>query len=352
MDHPDEHFMQRCFDLARLGAGATNPNPMVGAVLVHNNRIIGEGYHRAYGQAHAEVNAVKSVRPEDRALLQKATLYVSLEPCNIHRNTPPCTSLILEEGIPRVVVASKDYTPGVNGSGLDRLRKANVEVKVGVLEEKGRRLSRPRNTFVTQDRPYILLKYAQSANCIFSPVEAEQLWLTNPYSKRLVHQWRSEMAAIMVGANTALTDNPLLTNRMYFGKSPVRVLLDLKGNLPENLQLFEGAPPTLLFRPGTQPAYPGLPSSVKQYPIPSEASPLSYLLKKLNELQLSSLMVEGGINTLRQFIQQDIWDEARVLTAPRYLKAGRLAPVLPSTPSFSTHLADDRLDHFFHPRFR
>jgi diaminohydroxyphosphoribosylaminopyrimidine deaminase/5-amino-6-(5-phosphoribosylamino)uracil reductase len=229
MENPDEHFMQRCFDLACLGAGATSPNPVVGAVIVHQNRIIGEGYHMAYGKAHAEVNAVRSIRAEDRHLLKQATLYVSLEPCNIHRNTPPCTLLILEESIPRVVVSTVDHTPGVDGSGLARLRAAGVEVTVGVLEKEGQRLSQARNTFITRHRPYILLKYAQSANGIFAPEDNRQLWLTNPYSKRLVHKWRSEASAILVGANTAIADNPRLNNRLYYGKSPVRVILDLKG---------------------------------------------------------------------------------------------------------------------------
>jgi diaminohydroxyphosphoribosylaminopyrimidine deaminase/5-amino-6-(5-phosphoribosylamino)uracil reductase len=352
MENPDEHFMQRCFDLACLGAGATSPNPVVGAVIVHQNRIIGEGYHMAYGKAHAEVNAVRSIRAEDRHLLKQATLYVSLEPCNIHRNTPPCTLLILEESIPRVVVSTVDHTPGVDGSGLARLRAAGVEVTVGVLEKEGQRLSQARNTFITRHRPYILLKYAQSANGIFAPEDNRQLWLTNPYSKRLVHKWRSEASAILVGANTAIADNPRLNNRLYYGKSPVRVILDLKGNLPYSLNVFSDGAPTLLFRTNDLPQLLDLPESVRCYIIPDGEEPLRYLLQQLHELQLSTLMVEGGIQTLQQFITLELWDETRVLTAPKYLASGRTAPALPVPPSFSEQIGDDRLELFYRSTIR
>lgn len=352
MEIRDEHFMQRCFDLARLGAGSTAPNPPVGAVIVHRGRIIGEGYHRAYGEAHAEVNAVNSVAPEDEHLLKEATLYVSLEPCNIHRNTPPCTLLILQKGIPRVVVSSIDRTPGVNGSGLDRLQAAGVDVTAGVLEQQGQRLSRARNTFVTQNRPYILLKYAQSANGIFAPQDNRQLWLTNAYSKRLVHKWRSESSAILAGANTAIADNPQLNNRLYYGASPVRVLLDLRGNLSPTLRLFTDGAPTLLFRAHGLPAYPNLPVAVECFTMPRGEPHLPFLMHQLKARQLSTLMVEGGIHTLQQFIDAGLWDEARVLTSGKYLPAGRPAPVLPVAPVSTERLGSDRLDHFYRVDFR
>ncbi|MEQ8705838.1 MAG: bifunctional diaminohydroxyphosphoribosylaminopyrimidine deaminase/5-amino-6-(5-phosphoribosylamino)uracil reductase RibD [Phaeodactylibacter sp.] len=352
MDNYDEHFMQRCFDLARLGAGKTAPNPMVGAVIVHQGRIIGEGYHQAYREAHAEVNAVRSIAAEDRHLLKSSTLYVSLEPCNIHRNTPPCTLLILQEGIPRVVVSDVDQTPGVNGSGLDRLRKAGVDVTVGVLKAQGKRLSLARNTFVTGHRPYILLKYAQSANGIFAPEDNRQLWLTHAYSKRLVHKWRSESSAILVGANTALADDPQLTNRLYYGPSPVRVLLDLKGNLPPGLKVFSDGAPTLLFRAPHLPGMSGLPASVRCFPIPEGAAPVRYLLSQLYRLQLSTLMVEGGIHTLRQFINEGLWDEALVLTSGQYQPSGRQAPALPLPPVQSDTLGSDRIDWFYRTPIR
>lgn len=352
MDHRDEHFMQRCFDLARLGAGSTSPNPMVGAVIVHRGRIIGEGYHRAYGEAHAEVNAVKSVTPADRPLLRESTLYVSLEPCNIHRNTPPCTLLILQEGIPRVVVSSVDQTPGVNGSGLDRLRKAGVEVKAGVLQKQGERLSQARNTFVSEYRPYIQLKYAQSANGIFAPENNQQLWLTHPYTKRLVHKWRSEASAILVGANTALADNPQLSNRLYYGRSPVRVLIDRKGNLPSNLRIFTDGAPTLLFRAQGLPEMANLPETVQCIEIPETAASIPFLLHQLHDLKLSTLMVEGGIQTLQAFIDQGLWDEALVLTAASYLPSGRRAPHLPVGPVSTYQLGSDKVSLFYRPQIR
>ena len=352
MDHRDEHFMQRCFDLARRGAGSTSPNPMVGAVIVHEGRIIGEGYHRAYGEAHAEVNAVKSVAPADRSLLRESTLYVSLEPCNIHRNTPPCTLLILQEGIPRVVVSSVDQTPGVNGSGLDRLRKAGVDVKTGVLQEQGERLSQARNTFVTEYRPYIQLKYAQSVNGIFAPVDNKQLWLTHPYTKRLVHKWRSEASAILVGANTALADNPQLSNRLYYGRSPVRVLIDRKGNLPSNLRIFTDGAPTLLFRGQGLPEIANLPETVQCIEIPETAASIPFLLRQLHDLKLSTLMVEGGIQTLQAFIDQGLWDEALVLTAVSYLSSGRRAPNLPVGPVSTYQLGSDKVSLFYRPPIR
>ncbi len=345
MNTADEHFMQRCFDLALLGAGYTAPNPMVGAVVVHRGRIIGEGYHRAYGQAHAEVNAVQSIAPQDRHLLPESTLYVSLEPCNIHRNTPPCTLLILNEGIRRVVVSCLDRTPGVNGSGLERLRNAGVEVKAGVLEEQGRRLSAMRNRFVTGQRPYLLLKYAQSANGIFSPHDNRQLWLTHNRTQRLVHKWRGVCPAIMVGANTALADNPQLTNRHYYGPSPLRVVYDREGNLPNSLKLFSDGHPTLLFL--GQPAQGGYGSGVSVEQVPQRADPITYMLQRLAALQISTLMVEGGLHTLNTLLERGLWDEARVLTAAKHVPPGRPAPQLPHPPAASCSLQGDRIDVFF-----
>lgn len=345
MNTADEYFMQRCFDLALLGAGRTAPNPMVGAVIVHRGRIIGEGYHRAYGQPHAEVNAVQSIAPQNRHLLRESTLYVSLEPCNIHRNTPPCTLLILKEGIRRVVVSCLDLTPGVNGSGLERLRKAGVEVKAGVLQKQGQQLSAMRNCFVTEQRPYLLLKFAQSANGIFAPSDNRQLWLTHDRTRRLVHKWRSASPAIWVGANTALADDPQLTNRYYYGPSPLRVIYDRAGNLPKNLKLFSDGHPTLLFlgRPSQNQYGPEV--TVEQ--VPDQADPIEYMLNRLAALQISTLMVEGGIHTLNNLLKRGLWDEARVLTAAKHVPPGRPAPQLPHPPAASYHLHGDRIDLFF-----
>jgi diaminohydroxyphosphoribosylaminopyrimidine deaminase/5-amino-6-(5-phosphoribosylamino)uracil reductase len=339
----DQQYMQRCFDLAMLGKGHTSPNPIVGAVLVHKGRIIGEGYHRAYRQAHAEVNAVASVKAEDRPLIPHSTLYVSLEPCNIHRNTPPCTLLILRERIPRVVIAYLDHTPGVDGSGVERLRKAGVEVKVGVLQEQGRQLSQIRNTFVQQNRPYIILKWAQSADGFFAPEQQEQLWLSNAYSKRLVHKWRSETDAILVGYQTARSDNPKLNNRLYYGGQPCRILIDREGSLPEDYHLMDGSQPTIVITENEQ-----TPDAdhLKYMHVSMSGDWLEHILHQLAELQLSSVIVEGGIKTISAFLEKNLWDEARVLTASRNLSQGRRAPVLPVPPKDHFLIGSDRLSWY------
>ncbi|MEL7221988.1 MAG: bifunctional diaminohydroxyphosphoribosylaminopyrimidine deaminase/5-amino-6-(5-phosphoribosylamino)uracil reductase RibD, partial [Bacteroidota bacterium] len=240
-------FMQRCFDLARMGAGTTSPNPMVGAVIVHQNRIIGEGYYKKDGGPHAEVMAVNSVADQDRHLLQQSTIYVSLEPCNIYGRTPPCSKLILESGIPHLVVASGDLTEGVNGSGLALLKENGVKVEVGLLAKQGEQLSAYRNIYVSQNRPYVLLKYAQTKNGFLAPQPARPFWLTNAYSKRLVHKWRIDTDAILIGSGTARTDNPALTARHFPGKQPTRIVIDRNASLKDDLQLFDGQHPTIVY---------------------------------------------------------------------------------------------------------
>jgi len=310
----ENRFIRRCFDLARLGAGKVSPNPMVGAVLVCDGRIIGEGFHRKPGNPHAEVEAIRSVRVTDRGLISKSTLYVSLEPCCTAGRTPPCTNLIIEIGIPRVVVANLDKTPEVNGLGIKQLENAGVEVHTGILETEGIPFSGIRNTFVTKDRPYVLLKYAQSEDGFLGP-EEKPLWMTNEVSRRLVHKWRSESDAILVGTKTLLTDNPSLTNRLFFGKSPVRLVLDKDGALPGDLTVFtDGQAPTWVI------------------PTPSREDLIPFLMKYLAKEGITSLLVEGGQKTLSAFLDTGCWDEARVFTAPVRLGRGLKAP-LPQSPS-------------------
>ncbi len=341
MDSKDRLFMQRCFELAQLGVGNTSPNPIVGALVVHDGRIIGEGYHRAYRQAHAEVNAIQSISPEDRRLLPYSTLYVSLEPCNIFRNTPPCTDLIIRSGIPRVVISSLDRTPGVNGLGVERLRQAGIIVEVGVLEEQGLQLSRPRNIFVTENRPYVILKFAQSQNGMFAPREHRQLWLTNPFSKRLVHRWRSEVDAILVGGQTARVDNPRLTNRLYFGGSPRRVVLSRSGKLPGELALFDGETSTIIISEEVPPELPG--NGLFFLRLSFGEGLISELLSALARQSISLLLVEGGIQTLRAFLDAGLWDEARVFVSPHFIPEGRPAPQLPLAPVSRHSIAADTL---------
>lgn len=336
-----ESYIQRCFDLARLGAGYVSPNPMVGAVLVHNDRIIGEGYHQAYGQAHAEVNAVRSVAEEDRYLIKDSTLYVSLEPCCIHGNTPPCTSLIIGEHIPRVVISALDRTPGVAGQGVRLLREAGVQVTVGVLAEQGERLSAIRNTFVTQLRPYVILKYAKTAEGFFARSDGQPYWISNAFSKRLVHKWRSEVDAILVSGRTAQLDNPQLTNRLYFGPSPRRVVIDRQLQVPASHYVLDHSVPTVIFHDEAV-LPPDQRPGIEYFPLPAGRD-LRPVLAHLYTQKISTLMVEGGALLLRSFVEQELWDEARIIQGSRHLAEGIRAPELPVACCQKFRLDDDQL---------
>ncbi|HFA52180.1 MAG TPA: bifunctional diaminohydroxyphosphoribosylaminopyrimidine deaminase/5-amino-6-(5-phosphoribosylamino)uracil reductase RibD [Bacteroidetes bacterium] len=324
MNH--DHYMSRCFDLARLGAGRVSPNPMVGAVLVHQGRIIGEGWHMKYGEAHAEVNALKNVFPEDRHLIEKSTLYVSLEPCCIHGKTPPCTNLILENKIKKVVISCIDQTPGVKGGGVAVLQRAGVEVIHGVMEDKGKEISAFRNTFTAKKRPFVQLKFAQTKNG-FMGQRGRQVWISNLFTKRLAHQLRSESDAILIGKNTALADGPKLTNRLWFGHSPLRIVLDKNLDIPAGNPVFGEGARTWVVTEKTPPA--GLPPNCIFQKIKFDENLLPNLLAKLFENKVTSLIVEGGAYTLQQFVGQGLWDEALVFTGNKTLESGIAAPKIP-----------------------
>ena len=328
MEKEQNFFIKRCFDLARLGAGAVSPNPMVGAVLVYNGKIIGEGYHQRYGGAHAEVNAVASVAVHNRTFIAKSTLYVSLEPCCIYGKTPPCTNLIIQEKIPKVVVSCLDLTPEVRGRGVSILREHGVEVMTGLLEEEGKALAATRNIAVSQYRPYIILKMAVTSNGFFAPLDRSQFWITQPTSKRLVHRWRAEADAILIGTTTALKDDPQLDNRHYFGKSPLRIVLDRNLNLPPHLNLFSDGKKTLI----VSEQIPGLAISdqVQYLQLPFD----EFLWEKLmgilwTEFKLGVVLIEGGAKILESIIAFQMWDEARVLEGQNALDNGIPAPVIP-----------------------
>lgn len=297
---------------------------MVGAVLVHNGRIIGEGWHRRYGEAHAEVNAVHSVAEADRHLIPQATLYCSLEPCFHYGKTPPCVDLILEQRIPRVVVSNTDPNPLVAGQSLAKLRAAGVAVESGVLEAEGKSLNRAFFTWIAEKRPYIILKWAQSADG-FLGRRGERTAISGPFARRLVHRWRSEADAILVGTNTALIDNPQLDNRLYFGKSPLRVALDADGKIPEDAHLLDDSLPTWILgkpRPGKWQQTTFIPWADRENWIPS-------LLEQLRHARRAILLVEGGSRTLQQFLDGGYWDEMRVLESPLWLGEGVAAPKIP-----------------------
>lgn len=325
MQEPDVLYMQRCLDLAVKGAGYVAPNPMVGAVLVHDNRIIGEGYHRQYGEAHAEVNCIQSVSPEDRPLISSSTLYVSLEPCAHYGKTPPCSDLIIQYAIPKVVVGCRDPFPEVDGKGISKLLAAGVEVKVGVLEKECRELNKRFFCQVEKRRPYIILKWAQTADGFIAGNGSERLLISNDITNRLVHQWRSEEAAILVGTNTAILDDPALTNRLWKGRSPVRMVLDRSLRLPGGLKLLDGAQDTIVLntiKSGEQ-------GKTRYYKIDPQRDLIEQVLKAANENNLQSILVEGGAKLLQSFMDAGAWDEARVITNKNlFCKAGIQAPVL------------------------
>ena len=318
-------YMRRCFDLARLGAGFVSPNPMVGAVIVYNDEIIGEGWHQMYGTAHAEVNAINSVTEENLQFLSKSTMYVSLEPCCIFGKTPPCSSLIIEKKIPEVVISCLDATPEVAGNSVKILEAAGVKVTTGVLEEEGRALAAIRNTFAGENRPYIILKYAHSADGFISKT-GEQTWLTNPYSKRLTHKWRAETDAILVGTNTATIDNPQLNSRLWSGMPPLRLAIDKSMKLDQNLNLFDDEQPTLILTESTVNIMGFERTQFIQLDF-SENVP-QQIVNTLAQGKISSLLIEGGAYTLQSFIDANLWDEARIFSVDERLGEGIKAPLL------------------------
>ena len=322
--------MHRCLELASLGAGHTAPNPMVGSVLVYEDRqtgeerIIGEGYHEQYGERHAEANCVASVKAEDRLLIAQSTLYVSLEPCAHYGKQPPCADLIIDRRIPRVVVGCRDPFPQVNGKGIDKLLAAGVEVRIGVLEKECIDLNRRFLTFNTLNRPYIVLKWAQSADAKIAEV-GRRTQISNEYTNRLVHKWRSEEAAILVGTRTALADDPALTARLWHGPDPIRLVIDKDLRLPGSLQLFDRKVQTIVFNHLRHEETDNL----LYYQLATDSSLVHQVVVALAALKIQSVLVEGGARLLQSFIDEGYWDEARVITNNDLeIPAGLSAPVL------------------------
>lgn len=323
----DEKYISRCLQLARNGLQNTPPNPMVGAVIVHDDRIIGEGYHIRCGEAHAEVNAIRSVR--DEHLLRESTLYVSLEPCSHYGKTPPCADLIIEKKIPRVVVGCQDPFPLVAGRGIEKLRQAGVEVKVGVLEEECQHLIRRFITFNTLHRPYITLKWAESADGFIDlcRTEGKPVVLSSPLTAMLVHKRRAEHDAILVGRRTALLDNPSLTTRHWYGKNPLRLVIDKDLTLSPHLHLFDGEAPTLVFTQKDE--APQLPNT-NFVRLDFSCDIIPQMMKVLYQRKSQSLLVEGGSALLQSFIDSGTWDEAFVERSPLRLGDGVPAPTIPA----------------------
>ncbi|MBI2281319.1 MAG: bifunctional diaminohydroxyphosphoribosylaminopyrimidine deaminase/5-amino-6-(5-phosphoribosylamino)uracil reductase RibD [Bacteroidetes bacterium] len=347
----EEKYLLRCLELAKNGLGNVAPNPMVGCVIVHNNKIIGEGYHQDYGKAHAEVNAIHSVK--DKSLLKESTLYVNLEPCAHFGKTPPCANLIVEHNIPRVVIGCIDSFSEVAGKGIEKLRNAGIEVIVGILEKESLELNKRFFTFHNKKRPYVILKWTEtkdgfidvertviakheerngkqsfkSTDC-FVPLHSTRNdvdnWITSPLSKQLVHKWRSEESAIMVGTNTALNDNPQLNVREWNGKNPTRIVIDLHDRLSQSLHVFDKSVPTLIFSLTKETEEKNL-VFVK---VENEKKLIEEVLSELYKRNIQSVIVEGGATLLQSFIDQNLWDEARVFIGNKNFITGLKAPNL------------------------
>ncbi len=350
MNH--ELYMRRCLQLAQNGLRAAMPNPSVGAVLVHNGRIIGEGHTSAYGGPHGEVNCINSVAEADRHLIPEATLYVSLEPCSHYGKTPPCCDLIIHHKIQDIIVGTVDPNEKVAGNGIRKLREAGKNVVVGVLEKDCREMNRRFFTFHERQRPYIILKWAESADGFISPKRAldssivgsleekKPVWITNKYSRQLVHKWRSEEMAILVGTQTVLDDNPQLDVRDWTGPDPVRIVLDRNGRISDNHSVKNQKIKTIVLTEKTD--LTNLDNLLYEYVAFDDHLP-NAILQVLHRYNLLSVIVEGGRQTLQTFIDAGLWDEARVFKGKAVFQEGTKAPLLNATPVSKQHLMDDEL---------
>ncbi|WP_397362493.1 bifunctional diaminohydroxyphosphoribosylaminopyrimidine deaminase/5-amino-6-(5-phosphoribosylamino)uracil reductase RibD [Olleya sp. R77988] len=308
--------------IAKNGLGTTRPNPMVGSVIVYNNSIIGEGYTSLYGSNHAEVNAIQSVY--DKSLLKQATIYVTLEPCSHFGKTPPCSDLIIKHQIPNIVIGCIDDNPEVAGKGIKKLKNAGCNVTVGVLEEDCKAHHKRFFAFHNKKRPYIILKWAETSNGFIAPktkIKNKPVWITNQYSRQLVHKWRAEEQAILVGTNTVIKDDPVLNVRHWTGENPIRVVLDRNNILTTEYSIFNNEAETITFKD----------HSIKE------------ICNHLYKQNINSIIIEGGAKTLQQFIDENIWDEARVFTGPVTFKEGIIAPTFSGQLTLEEKIKNDTL---------
>lgn len=331
-DH-DLKYMRRALELAQRGGRAVAPNPMVGAVLVHGDNVIGEGLHQKYGEAHAEVNAIRSVTAKDLHLVRESTLYVSLEPCSHFGKTPPCADLIIETKIPRVVVACRDPFPSVSGRGIEKLRAAGIDVTEGVLRDEALFLNRRFMTAHRECRPYIILKWAQTRDGYIAPPAQKPFWFSSEHSRQLTHAWRAEEMAILIGSTTARVDNPQLTVRYtdlcapesFPIQNPLRIVIDRDDNLPANLELFSKDAPTLIYNANVNSSS----GTIIRKALSFDSGDVSkQVCADLYQRKILSVIVEGGRATLQSFIDAGLWDEARVFYCPIEFGAGTPAPLL------------------------
>jgi diaminohydroxyphosphoribosylaminopyrimidine deaminase/5-amino-6-(5-phosphoribosylamino)uracil reductase len=345
----DEFYMQRCLVLAAMGMGNVSPNPMVGCVIVHEGTIIGEGYHEQFGFAHAEVNAIDSVFKNHGeltpSLLQNATAYVSLEPCAHFGKTPPCADLLVRHQLKKVVIGNTDPFADVNGKGIEKLKAAGIQVETGILADQCTWLNRRFFTRIRQQRPYLILKWAQTSDGYFAPVTEVQQWITGPMAKALSHKWRSEEDAILVGKRTAIIDNPQLTNRTVAGKNPIRILIDKDLSVPTSHLIFNQEAKTIVFNEIKTEVIGNIhyiQMEDMQFYLPQKIAFQLYLM------DIQSVIIEGGAQILSQFIDANLWDEARVFTSSTRWNEGLSAPKLKGECRETTALGGDQL-HIYTP---
>ena len=348
MIYTEKHsiYMNRCLELAAKATGITRSNPMVGSVVVHRGVIIGEGYHQKFGGNHAEVNAIQSVK--DKGLLKESTIYVNLEPCSHHGKTPPCADLIVKMGIPHVVIGNKDPNSIVAGKGIERMEQAGINVEVRVLENECRFLNRRFFIFHEKKRPYIVLKWAQSADGFIDVVRDKETpigpnWISGPYERMLVHKWRSEEMAILVGTNTVEKDNPSLDVRDWAGVSPERFLIDRTLRLDKSLKLLNGSFPSTVFTEKKNNT--SLDYKTVQLDFNKDIWP--QVMKYLYRKDMVSILIEGGTKTINSLLNLGLWDEARVFTGLKNFGKGVPAPMIKSIPSKMENIWETKLSIFF-----
>jgi len=337
-----EKYIRRCIELAQNGLGTTYPNPMVGSVIVYEDQIIGEGWHKKAGEPHAEVNAVRSVK--DKSLLKKATIYVSLEPCSHFGKTPPCCDLIIANEIPNVVVGTVDPNEKVAGKGILKLIEAGANVTVGVLDEECNELNKRFFTFHQKKRPYIILKWAESQDGFLAPEkeidqERKPIWITNQYSRQLVHKWRTEEQAILVGTQTVVDDNPKLNARDWDGNNPTRIVIDQNNRIDENSFIFDDTVKTIVFSKTSKPSKEKTQFEVIDF----EKNIISQILDVLYQNQIQSVIIEGGRQTLQSFIDENLWDEARIFIGKTSFEKGTKAPIISRKNTTKTDILSDEL---------
>jgi len=340
-------YMGRCLELAGAGKGNTLSNPLAGSVIVHKGKIIGEGFHRKFGENHAEVNAIKSV--QNKSLLKESTLFVNLEPCSHFGKTPPCSDFIIQMGIVRVIVGTIDTSSKVCGKGIQKMKEAGIRVEAGILEKECRFLNRRFFTFHEKRRPYIILKWAQSADHFMDVVRQKDTplgphWISGPYERILVHKWRAREQAILVGTRTAEKDNPRLNVRDWSGNQPLRIVIDRNLGLNSNLHLLDRSLPTWMLTEKKAPSQ----ANLRIISVNPNKSFWKQIMDLLYAEEISSLMVEGGNITLTSLISGGWWDEARIFTGRQLFSRGVPAPDKPIGPSEKWQLWKSKLEIIYH----